>query len=198
MDLELFSLTIPLALPFFLLYTELHYRFPLNFSRYFIKEPEIIADVPHRINPNNKIPVMVLVKDADKYPILLRDVNIDIYKNSQIAGSNLYLINSKIDKYWWHKTFFVDPKKINGHTNFQVRINYELNGCVKTVTNHNIKILKPIPLNVYISEYNLPGNHLTQYGDIHYHSHLTDDMVEFGAPLKPTLEACKVLGLDFI
>ena len=198
MDLDIFILTIPLIIPIFFLYTELHYRFPIKFSRYFIKEPEILADIPHRINPNCKAPVMILIKDADKHPIFLKDINVDIYQNSQILKSNLYLINSKINNYWWYKTFFLNSKDIKGHTSIQVRINYKINGKIKTTTNHNIKILSPIPFKVYFSEYKLPGSNISQYGDIHYHSNLTDDMVEFGAPLKPTLEACQSLGLDFI
>ena len=36
-----------------------------------------------------------------------------------------------------------------------------------------------------------------QYGDLHYHTNLTEDMVEFGAPLKATLIAAQSIGLDF-
>ena len=76
MDSDLISITLPLAFPLFFLYTEIHYRFPFIFSRYFKKEPEILADIPHRINPSMKIPVMLLIKDADKYPVELNNINI--------------------------------------------------------------------------------------------------------------------------
>ena len=34
----------------------------------------------------------------------------------------------------------------------------------------------------YISKYSLPKDLNVKYGDLHYHTNLTDDMVEFGAP----------------
>ncbi len=176
----------------------MHYRFAIPFSRYYKDEPEILSDIPHRINPNKHVPVMILVKDADKYPIDLRDINIEIYQNSQLISSSIYMINEKINCYWWHKTLKINTKETIGHTNFVVYIKYKVYDKIKIITNHNLDTLKPIPFDVYLSKSELPGNQIAQYGDIHYHSHLTDDMVEFGAPLKPTLEACSVLGLDFI
>jgi len=198
MDLELILFTIPLAIPFFFLYTEIHYRFPFIFSRYFLKEPEILADIPYRINPNLKIPIMILIKDADKYPITLNNIKILLYQNSKIISTNTNSLDEKINQYWWHKTIFTNSDNTNGHVSIQVEINYTINNQSKTILNHNIKLLKPIPFQVFIAEHKLPGHDLAQYGDIHYHSNLTDDMVEFGAPVKPTLDACKVLGLDFI
>ena len=176
----------------------MHYRFAIPFSRYYKDEPEILSDIPHRINPNNLVPVMILVKDADKYPIDLRDINIDIYQNSQLINSSVYIINEKINCYWWYKTLKINTKDTIGHTTFVVNIKYKVSDEIKIITNHNLNTVKPIPFNVYLSKSELPGSQITQYGDIHYHSHLTDDMVEFGAPLKPTLEACSALGLDFI
>ncbi len=66
MFFELLSISIILFLPYLFLYTEMHYRFAIPFSRYYKDEPEILSDIPHRINPNNLVPVMILVKDADK------------------------------------------------------------------------------------------------------------------------------------
>ena len=65
---------------FFFLYTEIHYKVPWLLSRYFIEEPEIIADCPYRIEPNKKLPIMILIKDADKYNIYLESINILFYK----------------------------------------------------------------------------------------------------------------------
>jgi len=55
---------------FFLLYPEIHYRFKLlPFSRYFKKEPEVLTDAPYRIGPECKLPLLLLIKDADRYHI---------------------------------------------------------------------------------------------------------------------------------
>ena len=108
MDFELISYTISLAIPLFFLYTEIHYRFPFIFSRYFLKEPEILADIPHRINPNNKLPIMLLIKDADKYPVFINKLNVEIFQNSNLILRNEYSIQTQINDYWWFKTFFID------------------------------------------------------------------------------------------
>jgi hypothetical protein len=198
MDLDYFSHTLPIILPLFFLYTEIHYRFPFIFSRYFKKEPEILADIPHRIGPNKKIPIMLLIKDADKYPIELFNINITIQQNGEILFNKNYNFDLLINQYWWSKIIHVKREKIKGHVLIDVQFNYKVKESTKTILNHNLKLLKPIPFKVYLSNTNLPGNDLVQYGDIHYHSNLTDDMVEYGAPLEPTLEACSALELDFI
>ena len=59
-------------IPTVLLYAELHFRFKWTGSRYFQKEPEILADLPIRIEPENDIPILLIIKDAHLYPIILR------------------------------------------------------------------------------------------------------------------------------
>ena len=52
-------------LPGAVLYAEMHYRWwPLP-SRYFRKEPEILADAPRRVEPGQPLPLLLLVKDAN-------------------------------------------------------------------------------------------------------------------------------------
>ncbi|MCH6560272.1 hypothetical protein IH799_07965, partial [candidate division KSB1 bacterium] len=58
----------------FLLYAETHYSFKGIYSRLKKMEPEIIADVPHRIKRGHPIPVLLLIKDAHQYPIELNSI----------------------------------------------------------------------------------------------------------------------------
>ena len=67
MNSEIIFEQIIFSLPVIFLYAELHFRFKWFISMYFIKEPEIITDVPYRIDPNKKIPILILIKDAKKY-----------------------------------------------------------------------------------------------------------------------------------
>ncbi len=77
---DLPALEIPVALltAFGLIvfgYFEMHYRFRyLPFSRYFKREPEILADAPHRLEPGRKLPLTILVKDAHRFPITLHKI----------------------------------------------------------------------------------------------------------------------------
>ena len=47
-------------LPTVFLYAELHFRFKWSGSRYFQKYPEILADLPIRIEPNRDIPIIFI------------------------------------------------------------------------------------------------------------------------------------------
>ena len=70
-----------------LLYVEMHYRWwPLP-SRYFRKEPEILADAPHRVEPGVPIPLLLLVKDAHRYPVYLDHVEV----TANLAGDKFQL-----------------------------------------------------------------------------------------------------------
>ena len=51
-------------LPTVFLYAELHFRFKWSGSRYFQNEPEILADLPIRIEPNMDIPILIIIKDS--------------------------------------------------------------------------------------------------------------------------------------
>ncbi|MBL7046950.1 MAG: hypothetical protein ISR95_04895 [Candidatus Marinimicrobia bacterium] len=54
-----------------ILYAEIHYRFPFfPFSRYHIREPEIISDAPYRLESGNSLPILILIKDARTIPML--------------------------------------------------------------------------------------------------------------------------------
>ena len=61
-------------LPLIALYPEIHYRFKyFPFSLYIKKEPEILIDVPYKTIGKN-LPVFVLVKDANMFPIRLHAI----------------------------------------------------------------------------------------------------------------------------
>ena len=67
----------------FLLYAETHYSFKGIYSRLKKKEPEIIADVPHRIKQGQPIPVLLLIKDADQHSIELNSVHINLFSTEK-------------------------------------------------------------------------------------------------------------------
>ncbi|MBN2089185.1 hypothetical protein JW964_06215, partial [candidate division KSB1 bacterium] len=54
-----------------ILYAETHYSFKCIYSRLKKNEPEIILDVPFRIEPDQAIPILLLCKDADVFPVFL-------------------------------------------------------------------------------------------------------------------------------
>ena len=68
------------------LYAEIHYRFKFIPSRLFYRQPEIIADVPHRIEPGQPLPILLLVKDANRFPIELQNVTASIRIDAQSSN----------------------------------------------------------------------------------------------------------------
>ena len=189
---------INFAPPLFFLYTELHYRFPFIPSRYFIKEPEILSDVPHRIEPGQDIPFFILIKDGDEFPIDLEKISISIYNDEQSLLKESVSIQETINDHFWSRTISIPTSNLKGVVLADIQFDYKMNDKILSCKNHNIKSLKFQPFKINVSEHPLPGCDQVQWGDLHYHSNLTEDMVEFGAPLKETLSACKAIGLDFI
>ena len=88
-------------LPILILYAELHYTFSFLKSRYFINEPEIISDVPIRIEPNKKLPLLIIIKDSNKYPVYLKNIYIKLYKTDKFIQKYSYKYNKLIKTRWW-------------------------------------------------------------------------------------------------
>ena len=184
-------------LPILVAYTEMHYRFKLTGSRYFKKEPEILADMPHRLIVNHDLPILILVKDADKYPIFLDKISIELSSSDSGQISKTIDIQKNISEHFWNQIIQIDKTHLKGETKVNVLFRYRMNNKVITCTNHNLALLPPSPFSVNVNQDQTPGNDKILWGDIHYHSNLTEDMVEFGAPIAPTRDIGNSLGLSF-
>ncbi len=176
----------------------MHFRFRIPFSLYYKKEPEILADIPHRIDPKKNIPIVLLIKDSDKYQIQLKYVRVTITQNKNIIYQNKTELNIKLSQHWWFRTLLVPRKNMNGHIEICVEFNYTIDGKTRTCTNHNLKLLSPSPLKVYLSEDSYPSCKDVQWCDLHYHSNYTEDMVEFGAPLESVIDISKSMGIHSV
>ncbi len=184
-------------IPAILLYAELHFRLKMFKGRYFINEPEILSDLPIRIEPGKKLPILILIKDAHIFPIKLQNVEVILYKKHKMAERYDKEYNLSINKYWWHDTIFINVDNICGTIQVDIIFTYEANSNTKTCKIHNYPLSTHRKLETYISEHAYPNDGNVVYGDLHYHTNLTEDMVEFGAPIKSTLNAAEAMGLDF-
>jgi len=184
-------------IPGIMLYAELHYRFRFSDSRYYQNEPEILADIPIRIEPNNDLPVLLIIKDAHLFPVTLHEVKVLIYQSSKLIQSHNYPFQITIDSNWWDNMILIKTDKCYGNIDIDVQFSYEVNRINKICNIHNYPLSSSKYLTTYISKYPFPNDGNVIYGDLHYHSNLTDDMVEFGAPLKATLRIARSMGLDF-
>ena len=178
------------------LYPEIHYRFRgFKFSRYFRREPEIVVDIPHRVEAPSKIPVLLLVKDAHLFPVQFSRPLKLITDCSSLRDIELHLPADTIDSPWWRRTFELDLPP--GEYRIWAEISYRVGGKSKRALNHNFRGLPPAPLRLRVSNEPLPRPAGYLLGDIHCHSNYTADQVEYGAPLRPLARAAKAMGLDF-
>lgn len=194
-DLHWFTLWLPVFL-----YAEIHFRIFKAFSRYYKREPEIVADVPHRIGPGKPLPVVLIVKDAHLYPIYLLSVHLEAFAD---LHSRLTLQKSyeglKIDNNFWYDMFEWDGSDTwRGEFQVNVKIVYELRGKRKTCVNDNYTLTSHAPFEVFFDAHALPRQRGWVFGDLHTHSHLSNDQVEFGAPWQVSRTMARAMELDFI
>lgn len=169
------------------------------FPKYFMKEPEIIADLPIRAVKFGKgeIPLVLIVKDADKYPVTINNLEIEIIGTDTIQ--QLIKVQEEIDLPWFSKLFTINLEQLPADQNLtiKVHITYTISGKQKTVLNDNYYSLKTNPFSCYYSSEPLPYPEGWYAGDPHYHSNFTSDQVEFGADLPATAKMAKALGLHW-
>ena len=192
-------------LPGGLLYAEMHYRWwPLP-SRYFRKEPEILADAPRRVEPGRQLPLLLLVKDAHRYPITLERVTVEVETGEGRQALPEIAIGCEISEHWWHQTVMLERPLPSGDISLWVTFHYRSKGKsfgkaqdrLCTCTTHNLRSLKPRPLRVHLAAESLPGENVV-WGDLHVHTSFTEDMMEFGAPLDAIRQAATAAGLGFV
>ncbi len=180
------------------LYAETHYSFKGVYSRLKKNEPEIILDVPFRIEPDQPVPILLLCKDADIFPVLLKHLSIKVFHQNEIISTHAVIINTLVTQRFWFQIFDIELKsRPIGEVLIDATIEIEINGYVKQYSNDNYRISSHKPFAVYLAEQSLPDLNRVVWGDLHYHSNYTRDQVEFGAPLPATMQLAKRLGLKF-
>lgn len=190
---------ISLLLPI-LAYAEIHYKWKYFPSRLFMKRPEIIADMPFRINPNTSLPVLCIIKDADKFPTRLNDIEIEIEDEKGNKQSETISYNGQqIRKRYWSEVINIElsdelKDKVTVYVKFSLTDEKDKKYFV---VNDNLKGLSPLKLAFVRSEDVLPELAGWHYGDFHIHTDFTDDKVEFGAPISASANLSKSLGLSF-
>jgi hypothetical protein len=184
--------------PLIFLYAETHYKFKGVYSRLRKKEPEIIADLPRRIKPGAKLPVLILIKDAHQYPIQLDAVAIQISHRSETQRAVFDFASQEIAQPLWRRVLEIPPQKhFKGKTQVDVTIAITQEGKSKIIKNDNYVAASHAPFAVFIAAENFPQNKDWYFGEFHCHTSYTSDQVEFGAPLDATALLAQAMGLHF-
>jgi hypothetical protein len=184
-------------LPFFL-YAETHYRF--RYFPSFLKkdEPEVIADLPHRVEPGHCLPVLILIKDAHTYPCVLRQITLEIRQHNNVV-TRIDLLEQSIvlnQKLYSH-VFQIDRSGLFGLFEVDVSFRLEVHGEASTYHNDNHKTSSRHPFSVFLSPHPLPRFPGLHIGDPHTHSSYTEDQVEFGSPIDASRDLSRAMGMSY-
>ncbi len=185
-------------LPVFL-YAEIHYKFRLIPSRYRIQAPEIIADVPSRLEPGEALPVLLLVKDAHRWPVQINGVRVGLSGGHGPARSLHLTLNERIRSQWWHRVLYM-PRHFEdaGVRLVTVEIEAGIAGKTYRFQADNYRLTQHQPFRVCFAAEPLPLQRHYYTGDLHTHSWYTSDQVEFGAPVTATAELAQAMGHHFL
>ncbi|MCC7430938.1 hypothetical protein IT568_08865 [bacterium] len=177
-------------------YAEIHYRFKYFFSYLKTNEPEIIADAPYRTEPGKKIPLLILVKDANRFPITLEKISVKMTCGKK-AKVIIFFVDKKISSQFWEQIFELEPLG-KGNNFLDVTFFWKnRNNKAKTAKNDNYKGVSHEPLTVFVAEEPLPKLPGLFFGETHFHTNLTSDQVEFGASPESSKTLAKAIGIDF-
>ncbi len=192
--------------PYFL-YAETHFRFFSFFpSILFKREPEVIFDVPYRIDPDVDLPVLLIINDLRRFHAEPEDVAITVTKPYE--GTNIFKFY-KLQEYEINHPFrnnqrvFIFPVPKSQLPFGQLLINAKVRLKKKRnkmfiVFNDNLNTSTKYGLSCFRSSSSLPGAGLCLYGDLHVHSQFSQSHVEFGPPIEVIDIMAKSCGLSFI
>ena len=178
---------------------------PLNFNS---QNKDVFADAPWRVEPNNMLPILLMVKDATDFDYDIGHISIYLDTNQDESDSVTGDILLKsiwygicIDNYVynlyeagdWYTIAWLDPAKHGLNDMIYLHVVFEENGGIFDPDYDAHSHLR-------INMGNSPLPTLPDWypGDTHYHSIYTDNPVEFGNPIEATRDAGKTVGLNWI
>ena len=181
-------------------YAEIHYTY-FGYSLIKRNTPEVILDAPWRVRSGELMPVVCIVKDADRFPIVLKRLTARYRLNSgemRIEDIPLGIKPIHVTEHYWYKISYVKiPYEQTGNLEIILKAEFSRNGKKKVVITDNLTGLSHSPLTTFISSCELPAIDGWYYGDPHYHSDMTQDQVEFGAPVDVAVTMSKTIGLSW-
>jgi len=182
-------------------YAEIHYIF-YQYSLLNRRYPEILLDAPWRVDAGIPIPIVCIVKDADRFPVKLRRITARYKINSGETHEKVFLDEHSplyITDQYWSKFYFIQlPDGQTGNLRISVEIEFVRDGIKRTMVSDNFPRLSHAPLRVFVSPWKLPSFDGWYGGDPHYHSDMTQDQVEFGAPVEVAAVMGKAMGLNWL
>ena len=178
-----------------LLYAETHYPriWP---SRFALSEPEIITDVPWWVAPGQRIPLVLLVKDAHGYPVHVDSVRVAVRNATGHVGQWTFSINQRIRERLWFQVFHL-PSLPSGDYLVEPVIQYISKGRRRKAIADNYRLTSHAPFNLHVGHASWPHPEGWASGDAHVHTSYTSDQAEFGPPVSVITDMAKAMDLQW-
>ncbi len=193
------------TVPFLAAYAETHFRFFPHFPNLlFKKEPEIIFDLPRRLDPGQNLPIVLLLNEIHRFTIEPLTVAITISRKAQkpilfnFNDLEKYEISHSLDKQLRVFIFTITREELaDGEVFINAALTFKKGRRIETILNDNLFSSSKLPFSCFISPNHLPCNELCLYGDLHVHSMYSQSHVEFGPPLGVIDRIASSSGLSF-
>jgi len=181
-----------------LLYAESHYprRWPSLTRR---AEPEIVADVPWRVEPGAPVPLLLTARDAHWYPVRLESLGLIARRADAPSGRPAlmaeYPIGEAIAAPWWWRLVEVPPLPEPGDYLVAPVIRYTVGGRAREAVADNYRGTSHRPFLMRVAAQRWPVPSGWWPGDAHVHTAFTRDQIEFGPPLAAIAQMSRAMGL---
>ena len=180
-----------------MLYAETHYTFRYLGSFLKKREPEILADAPFRIEPNQHLPVLCIIKDAHLFPVELLHVATRVVYPSGHVAKRTFPFHTRVADPFWHTVLDLEPVEY-GRITLDVAFCARVKDQERLIRNDNFRTASHAPLSVYASSQSLPNAPGWCFGEPHCHTVYSRDQVEFGAPVAATAHLARAIGLGWM
>ena len=190
-----------------LLYAETHYprRMPSLTRR---AEPEIVVDLPWRIEPEAALPVLLIVKDAHLYPVRIESLTFAVTHVESGVGSDTVVpvenipIHQEVVTPWWWQLYKISSPLVPGQYHVTPTVHYSLQRRNdrhrrRTAVSDNYRGTSHRPFSVRVAAERWPVPLGWWAGDAHIHTAYTRDQVEFGPPVAAVATMSRAMGLTW-
>ncbi|HSQ41379.1 MAG TPA: hypothetical protein VLM37_03770 [Fibrobacteraceae bacterium] len=186
-------------------FAETHYRFHLPWSPLHEPWPEMLVDAPWCVEPGQTLPVWLVVRDADLFPVHVHGVEFRVEALGHVGEEQSAELEFVCDQPFHFLPLPLDLSGWTGPVQIYARIHASRVGervprrrASRDFEQWNYPGLRPHPLQVLILQKPLPKPAGWWAGETHCHTWHSSDPVEFGAPPLVLQQAAAAQGLDFL
>ena len=194
-----------LPIPLLMLYAETHFRFFSSFpSLLFKRQPEVLFDLPYRLEPGNDLPILLIINDNNRFPDVPERVAVAISGNG--TGAEVFPANDLTALEVSHPLqpdqrafiYRIPAHRLpEGEFFVTATVTMRNGGKTYAVINDNLTTSTKRAFRCFNAPESLPGKGLCVYGDLHIHSQFSQSHVEFGPPVRVIDVMAKSCGLSF-